>query len=130
MSTALLNLDTFADEPPDFSNSSLCRWLSRKNNTINCDDNDDDIENEDKPVYCPNRNELFQIIETMQKFSLFSKDSAIVQCHMNRVARITDEYFAEKSRQISSRFFLKNSAFTENLTALSKFLIFSRLSIF
>ena len=36
------------------------------------DDNDDAIETEDEPVYCPDRNELFQVIETklMQKILL------------------------------------------------------------
>ena len=40
-------------------------------------DNDDAIETGDEPVYCPNSNELLEIIETMQKFPLFSKDGAI-----------------------------------------------------
>ena len=44
-------------------------------------------------------NKLLQIIETMQKFSLFSKDGAIVQSYANHVARIIDQHFAEKSRQ-------------------------------
>ena len=44
-------------------------------------------------------NELLQIIKTMQKFSLFSKDGAIVQSYANYVARIIDQHFAEKSRQ-------------------------------
>ena len=54
---------------------------------------------EDEPAYCPDRNELLQIIETMQKFSLFSKDGAIVQSYANHVAYIIDQHFAEKSRQ-------------------------------
>ena len=33
---------------------------------------------EDESAYCPDRNRLLQIIKTMQKFSLFSKDSKIV----------------------------------------------------
>ena len=33
---------------------------------------------EDEPVYCPDRYELLQIIETMQKFWLFAKDIPIV----------------------------------------------------
>ena len=45
-------------------------------------------------------NELLQISEIMQKFSLFSKDDAIVQSYSNRVARIIDQHFAEKSRQV------------------------------
>ena len=44
-------------------------------------------------------NELLQIIQTMQKFALFSKDGAIVQSYANHVARIIDQHFAEKSRQ-------------------------------
>ena len=44
-------------------------------------------------------NKLLQIIKTMQKFSLFSKDGAIVQSYANHVARIIDQHFAEKSRQ-------------------------------
>ena len=50
---------------------------------------DDAIETEDKPVFCSNRNELLQAIETMQKFSLFSKDGAIVQSYENHVRRKT-----------------------------------------
>ena len=36
-------------------------------------DNDDVIETEDEPVYCPNRKELLQIIETMQNSPCFQK---------------------------------------------------------
>ena len=44
-------------------------------------------------------NELLRIIKTMQIFSLFSKDGAIVQSYANYVARIIDQHSAEKSRQ-------------------------------
>ena len=66
-------------------------------------DNDNAIKTEDEPVYCPDRNELLQIIETMQKFSLFSKDGTIVQSYANHVAGIIDQHFAEKSRQTTIR---------------------------
>ena len=46
---------------------------------------------------------LLQIIETMQKFSLFSKDGAIVQSYANYVACIIDQHFAEKSRSRTVR---------------------------
>ena len=36
-------------------------------------DNDDAIETEDEPVYCPDRKELLQIIETMQNSPCFQK---------------------------------------------------------
>ena len=54
---------------------------------------------EDGPAYCPDRYKLLQIIETMQKFSLFSKDGAIVSFYANHVACINDQHFAEKSKQ-------------------------------
>ena len=116
MSTTLLNLESFADALQEFSKSSqkywrknacyisLCRWLFRKNNdTINWDDNNDTIETEDEPVYCLDSNEFLQIIKTMQKFSLSSKDGAIAQSYANHVARIIDQHFAEKSRQTTVR---------------------------
>ena len=46
-------------------------------------------------------NELLQIIATMQKLSLFSKDDAIVQSYAYHVARIIDQNLADKSRQIT-----------------------------
>ena len=62
-------------------------------------DNDNAIETEDKPVYCPDRNELLQIIKTIQKFSLFLKDGVTAQSYANHVARIIHKHFAEKCRQ-------------------------------
>ena len=46
-------------------------------------DNDDTVQTEDELVHCFDRNELLQIIETIQKFSFFSKDGAIV--HVMRI---------------------------------------------
>ena len=71
-------------------------------------DNDDTIETEDDPVYYPDSNELLQIIKTMQKFSLFSKDSAVVQSYVNHVAGIIDKNSTEKSRQKRIRYFFSN----------------------
>lgn len=51
-------------------------------------DNDDAIETEEKPVYFHNRNKLLQIVEHMQKFSLFSKDDVVVRSYANHVATI------------------------------------------
>ena len=99
-------------------------------------DNDDEIETEDEPVYCPYRNKLLQIIETMQKFSLFSfsKDGAIVQCYANHVVHIIDQHLSEKSSQITIRGYFqslqKRDFKRRKCTALSKFLIFSVLPIF
>ena len=59
----------------------------------------DAIKIEDEHACCRDRNELFQIIKTMEKFSLFSKNGAIAQSYVNHAARIIDQTFAEKSRQ-------------------------------
>ena len=59
----------------------------------------DAIKIEDELACCRDRNELFQIIKTMEKFSLFSKNGAIAQSYVNHAARIIDQTFAEKSRQ-------------------------------
>ena len=66
-------------------------------------DNDDEIEIEDEPLYYTERNEILQIIEIMLKFSFFSKDGAIVQSYANHATRIIYHHFAEKSRHTTVR---------------------------
>ena len=66
--------------------------------------NDDTMETEDEPVYWPDKNKRLQIIETMQKFSLFSKD---FQSFTNHVAVITGQDFAEKNRQTTIRYYFQ-----------------------
>ena len=65
--------------------------------------NDDPTKPEGAAVYYPGRNELWQIIETIQKLSLFPKDDAIVQSYANHVACIIDQHFMEKTRQATIR---------------------------
>ena len=94
-----------------FGKSKISRENQKKDVS---NDQDDVIETEHQPVYCPYRNEPLQIIKTTQKFSLFSKDGAIVQSYANDVARIIDQHFAEKNRQTTIRDYfesLKISAF-------------------
>ena len=66
-------------------------------------DNDDAIETKDEPMYCRDRDKHLQIIETIIKSSLLSKDGAIVQFCANHVARKIDQHFVEKKRQITIR---------------------------
>ena len=84
--------------------------------------NDDTMETEDEPVYWPDKNKLLQIIETIQKFSLFSIDGAIVQSFTNHVAVITGQDFAEKNKQTTIRdifsVFVKSPFKEKHLTAL------------
>ena len=60
---------------------------------------------EDEPAFCRSRYKLLQIIETMPKILLLSKDGAIVKLYANHVARITDQHVAEKSRQGTIRYY-------------------------
>ena len=71
-------------------------------------DNDDEIEIEDEPLYYTERNEILQIIEIMLKFSFFSKDGAIVQSYANHATRIIYHHFAEKSRHTTIRDYLQS----------------------
>ena len=52
-------------------------------------------------------NEPLQIIKTMQKFSLFSKDGAIVQSYANHVARITDRIIFQSEIRVCKKALLK-----------------------
>ena len=70
-----VDAEVLAVQPP-LSDAEVVAGLLKTEDVSN--NNDDAIETEDEPVYCPNRDELLQIIETMQNFSLFSKDGAIV----------------------------------------------------
>ena len=86
---------------------------------------------EDEPAYCPDRNDLLQIIKTMQKFSLLLKYGAIVYSYANHVARIIDQHFADKIRleiRICEKVLLKdeilphyqNSRFFRTYTSYNK----------
>ena len=67
--------------------------------------NDDTMETEDEPVYWPDKNKRLQIIETMQKFSLFSKDCSIF--HESCCCDFAAEDFAEKNRQTTIRYYFQ-----------------------
>ena len=62
--------EVLAVQPPPSDTKIVAELLETEDVT---NDKDDAIETEDEPVYCPDRNELLQIIETMQKLSFFQK---------------------------------------------------------
>ena len=81
------DLDVLVVQPPP-SDAEIVAELLETEDVSN--DNDDPIETKDEPAYCHERCELLRIIETMQKFSLFSNNSAIGQSFANHVLRIID----------------------------------------
>ena len=55
-------------------------------------DNDDDYSGEvaDEPVKCPDKNELLQVIETLQRFSLFLDKGDTMQSYASRIESQVD----------------------------------------
>ena len=66
-------------QPPPSDTEIVAQLLETEDVSNNNDKAEDEL------VYCLDRNGLLQIIETMQKFSLFSKDDVIVQSYTNHV---------------------------------------------
>ena len=60
----------------------------------------------DEPAKCPDKNELLQVIETLQRFSLFLDKGDTIQSHASRIESQVDQHFAKKKKQASIREFL------------------------
>ena len=60
----------------------------------------------DEPVKCPDKNELLQVIETLQRFSLFLDKGDTIQSYASRIESQVDQHFAKKKKQASIRDFL------------------------
>ena len=60
----------------------------------------------DEPVKCPDKNQLFQVIETLQRFSLFLDEGDTIQSYASRIENQVDQHFAKKKKQASIRDFL------------------------
>ena len=86
-SFAEVDAEVLAVQLPPFEAETVAELLGTEDVS---NDNDDAIETEEKPVYFHNRNKLLQIVEPMQKFSLFSKDDVVVRSYANHVATIID----------------------------------------
>ena len=111
MSTALLNLDSFADPLQEFSKSSqkfwrknvcqisLSRWLFRKNNNA--------ITVMIKTMLSKLKMNLY-IAPTETSFCKLSKN---YQSYANHVARIIDQHFAGNGRQTTIRVYFQSLFF-------------------
>ena len=72
-------------------------------------DDDDYYSSEvaDEPLKCPEKNELLQVIETLQRFSLFLDKGTSIQCHACHIESQVDEHFAKRKKQAFIRDFSK-----------------------
>ena len=60
----------------------------------------------DEPVKCPDKNELLQIIEILQRFSLFLDKGDTIQSYASRIESQFDQRSAKKKKKASIRDFL------------------------
>ena len=80
---------------------------------VNDDDDYYSGEVADEPVKCPNKNELLQVIETLQRFSLFLDKGDTIQSYASRVESQVDQHFAKKKKLASIRNFLNKKCFKQ-----------------
>ena len=77
-------------------------------------DDDDDYyysgEVADKPVKCPDKNELLQVIETLQRFSLFLDKADTIKSCASHIESQVNQHFAKK-KPASIRDFLNKKCF-------------------
>ena len=73
------------------------------------DDDDYSGEVAGEPVKCPEKNELLQVIETLQRFSLFLDKGDTIQSYSSRIESQVDQHFAKKKKQASIRDFLNKN---------------------
>ena len=60
----------------------------------------------DEPVKCPDKSELLQVIEILQRFSLFVDKGDTIQSYASRIESQVDQHFAKKKKQASIGDFL------------------------
>ena len=68
---------------------------------VGVSDDDDNYSGEvaDEPVKCPDKNELLQVIETLQRFSLFLNKNDTIQSYASRIESQVDQHFAKKRKK-------------------------------
>ena len=74
--------------------------------TEDISDDDNLAEVEDEPVECPDRNERLQVIETLQRFSLFADKGDTIQSRTQTIleAILTDTLHQKGSKPPSGTF--------------------------
>ena len=76
-----------------------CRNCSRADAEGVSDDNDDySGKFAGEPVKCPDKNEMLQIIKTLQIFSLFLHKRDRIQSYASRIESQVDQHFTKKNK--------------------------------
>ena len=101
-----VDAEVIAVQPP-LSDAEIVAELLEMEGVSDGDDNYSG-EVDDEPVKCPDKNELLQVIETLQRFSIFLDKGDTIQSYASRIEYQVDQNFAKKKKQASIRDFLNN----------------------
>ena len=100
-----VDVEVRAVKPPPSDAEIVAELLETEG--VSNDDDDYSGEVADEPVKCRDKNELLQVIETLQKFSLFLDKGDTIQSYASRTENQVDQHFAKrKKKQASIRDFL------------------------
>ena len=90
-------------QPPPSDEEIVAELLETEG--VSADDDYYSGEVADEPVKCPDKNELLQVIETFQRFSLFLDKGDTIQSYASGIESQVDQHFTKK-KQVSIRDFL------------------------
>ena len=92
-------------QPPHFDAEIVAKVLEREGVCDDDDDDDDYYSNEvaDKTVKYSDKNELLQVIETLQSFSFFLDKGDTIQSYASHIESQFNQHFAKKKKQASIR---------------------------
>ena len=107
-----VDAEVIAVQPPPSDAEIVAELLETEGVSDDDDDDDDDNDDDsgeaaDEPVKCPDKNELLQVIETLQRFSLFLGKADKIQSYASRIQNQVDQHFAKKKKQAFIRGFFK-----------------------
>ena len=92
-----VDAEVIAVQPPPSDAEIVAELLE----TEGISDDDDYYFDEvaDEPVKCPDKNDLFQVIETFRRFSLFLDKGDTIQSYTSRIESQVDQHFAKKKQK-------------------------------
>ena len=96
-----VDAEAIAVQPPPSNAEIVAELLEMEG--VSGDDDDYSGEVTDEPVKCPDKNELLQVIETLQRFSLFLDKGDTIQSYASRIESQVDQHFAKRKKQASIR---------------------------
>ena len=99
-----VDAEVIAVQPPPSDAEIVAELLETED--VSNDDDDYSGEVADKPAKFFDKNELLQVIETFQRFSLILDKGDTIQSYASSIESQVDEHFAKKKKQASIRDFI------------------------